>query len=156
MEATGNYQEAIDEFNAAIEINKKIPILHMELGRNYRKVQVYDKAIEQFTIANTLNPSDSLPDLYISRTYATIGDYAKAVQYAETAVQDRPDDASLHGNLGVMYYRNLLMARSHRSACFNHLWRDHSRRRKRSRAFPSPTIPLSQSIILHMVWRLHV
>ncbi len=107
LEATGNYQEAIDEFNKAIEINKKIPILHMELGRNYRKVQVYDKAIEQFTIANTLNPSDSLPDLYISRTYATIGDYKKAVQYAETAVQDRPDDASLHGNLGVMYFRDL-------------------------------------------------
>jgi tetratricopeptide (TPR) repeat protein len=106
-EATGNYQEAIDEFNKAIEINKKIPILHIELGRNYRKVQVYDKAIEQFTIANTLNPSDSLPDLYISRTYATIGDYKKAVQYAETAVQDRPDDASLHGNLGVMYFRDL-------------------------------------------------
>jgi len=107
-EATANYQEAIDEFNAAIAINSNIPILHMELGRNYRQVQVYDEAVKQFTIADTLNPGDSLPDLYISRTYATIGEYAKALQYAETAVNDRPDDASLHGNLGVMYYRNLL------------------------------------------------
>ncbi len=108
LEATANYEEAIAEFQAAIAINPNIPTLHMELGRNYRQVQVYDEAVKEFTLADTLNPGDSLPDLYISRTYATIGEYAKALQYAETAVQDRPDDASLRGNLGVIYYRNLL------------------------------------------------
>jgi len=103
---TDNYEEAIREYEKAIDINSNIPILHIELGQNYRILQVYDEAIKQFTLADTLNASDPLPDLLISRTYATTGEYAKALQYAETAVKDRPDDASLRGNLGVIYYRN--------------------------------------------------
>jgi tetratricopeptide (TPR) repeat protein len=106
LEATQNYEEALAEYQAAIDINQNIPILYIGLGLNYRILQVYDKAVEAFTKANALNPADPLPDLYISRTYATIGDYEKAIQYGETSVQDRPDDASLRGNLGVMYYRN--------------------------------------------------
>lgn len=106
LEATGNYEEAIAEYQAAININPNIPTLYIGLGLNYRILQVYDQAVTAFTRANALNPADPFPDLYISRTYATIGEYAKSLQYAETAVQDRPDDASLRGNLGVMYYRN--------------------------------------------------
>lgn len=114
LESTGsegnNYELALQEYQAAIELNPNLPILHIELGRTYRVLQVYDKAIESFTRANTLNPSDPGPDLLISRTYATIGEFAKALQYAETAVEDRPLDATLHGNYGVMLYRNLSWA----------------------------------------------
>lgn len=106
LEATGNYEEAIAEYQAAININPNISALYIGLGLNYRILQVYDQAVTAFTRANALNPADPFPDLYISRTYATIGEYAKSLQYAETAVQDRPDDGSLRGNLGVMYYRN--------------------------------------------------
>jgi len=106
LEATGNYEEAIAEYQAAISINPNIPVLYVGLGLNYRILQVYDEAVAAFTRANALNPADPLPDLYISRTYATTGEFAKSLQYAETAVQDRPDSASLRGNLGVMYYRN--------------------------------------------------
>jgi len=108
LEATANYEEAIAEYQAAININPNIPILHIGLGLNYRILQVYDEAVAAFTRANALNPTDPLPDLYISRTYATIGEYEKSLQYAETSVQDRPDSASLRGNLGVIYYRNFL------------------------------------------------
>ncbi len=106
LEATGNYEEAIQFYRSAIEVNPNISVLRMELGRNLRFLSVYEEAIKEFTLANTLNPPDPEPDLFISRTYATMGDYAKALQYAETAVDDRPTDASLHGNWGVMFYRN--------------------------------------------------
>ena len=106
LEATGNYEEAIAEYQAAININPNIPALYIGLGLNYRILQVYDQAIDSFIRSNSLNPADPLPDLYISRTYATIGEYEKSLQYAESSVQDRPDSASLRGNLGVMYYRN--------------------------------------------------
>jgi len=101
-----NIEEAIRQYEEAIKINPNIAVLHIELGQNYRVLQVYDKAIEEFTRANTLNPTDSLPDLLISRTHATTGAYEQALQYAETAVKDKPADASLRGNYGVMYYRN--------------------------------------------------
>ncbi len=101
-----NLEEAVQEYDAAIAINKNLGLLYMEQGQNYRLLSLKDKAIEAFTIANTLNPSDPEPDFLISRTYATFGEYAKALQYADTAVQNRPDDANLRANLGVMYYRN--------------------------------------------------
>jgi tetratricopeptide (TPR) repeat protein len=106
LEATSNYPEAIEFFRSALEVNPNIPILHMELGRNLRKVEVYDQAIDEFTKANTLNPADPEPEFFISRTYATEGEYAKALQYAKAAVEDKPTDAGLHGNYGVMFFRN--------------------------------------------------
>jgi tetratricopeptide (TPR) repeat protein len=105
-EAVGEYEEAIREYEAAIAINPNIADLHIRLGSNYRILGIYDKAVEEFTRANALNPEDPTPDLFISRTYATIGEYAKAMQYAESAKDNNPADASLRGNLGVMYYRN--------------------------------------------------
>jgi tetratricopeptide (TPR) repeat protein len=105
-EATGNYEDAIREYEAAVAINKNIADLHVSLGRNYRALGVYDKAVNSLTIANQLNPSDPTPLLYISRVYATVGEYAKAEQYAQQAVKTNPIDTALRGNLGVMYYRN--------------------------------------------------
>lgn len=107
LEVTANYEEAIREYQAAININGNIPSLHLALGRNYRALGIYDQAVEAFTRANALNPTDPTPNLLIARTYATIGEYAKAVQYAEQAVKDSPTDPRLRGALGVMYYKNL-------------------------------------------------
>jgi tetratricopeptide (TPR) repeat protein len=101
-----NLEEAIRQYEEAIEINPNLAILHIEVGQNYRALEVYDKAIEHFTRANTLNASDPLPDYLISRTHATTGSYEQALQYAETAVKNDPKNASLRGNYGVMYYRN--------------------------------------------------
>jgi len=105
--ATTGYEQATLELLEAIKINPNIPILHMELADNYRFLQATDKAVTEYTLANTLNPSDPEPEYLISRTYAGVGDYAKAVQYAEQAMKDDPISAKLHGNYGVMLYRNL-------------------------------------------------
>jgi tetratricopeptide (TPR) repeat protein len=106
LEATGNYEDAIAEYEAAIAINPNIADLHLSVGINYRILQVYDKAEASFTRAIALNPEDPTPHLLLSRTYATIGEFGKALQYAETAVGINPADTNLRGNLGVMYYRN--------------------------------------------------
>jgi tetratricopeptide (TPR) repeat protein len=108
LSATENYEEAIREYDAAIKVNPNIALLYLEQGKNYRAISAKDEAIQAFTKAITLNPSDPEPYYLISRTYATYGDYAKAMQYAESALQNNPADAGLHGNLGIMYYRNFL------------------------------------------------
>jgi len=105
-EFTVNIEEAIREYDEAIKINPNLATLYVEQGLNYRAISSKDKAIESFSKAITLNPSDPQPYYLISRTYATFGDYSKALQYAESAVQNNPGDASLHANLGVMYFRN--------------------------------------------------
>jgi tetratricopeptide (TPR) repeat protein len=105
LELTSNYEEAAQEFSAAINQNNNIADLHLALGRNYRVLERYDDAVTEFVRANSLNPTDYLPEYYISRTYASIGDYVKAIQYAEQAVSDKPDYPVLYGNLGTLYYR---------------------------------------------------
>jgi tetratricopeptide (TPR) repeat protein len=107
LEATANYEESLREYQAAAAINDNIADLHFHMANNYRAMSVYDKAIEEYTRANALNPADPSPNLYISRTYATVGEYAKAVQYAEQALNADPSNPRLHGNLGVMYYKNV-------------------------------------------------
>ena len=67
LEATGNYEEAIREYQTAITLNENIPDLHLALGRNYRALGVYDKAIEELTRPNALNPADPLArSLYLA------------------------------------------------------------------------------------------
>jgi len=101
-----NMEESIQEYQAAIDINPNLARLYVEQGQNYRILSAKEKAIEDFTRAITLNPSDSEPYYLISRTYATFGEYPQALQYAESAVQNKPEDPYMHGNFGVMYYLN--------------------------------------------------
>lgn len=106
LEATGNYQEAIQEYQAAIAINPNIAKIYLALGRSYRLAGVYDLAVDALSKADTLNPADPTPDLIISRIYYTTGEFTKAEQYAQQALRDSPGDPNLHANLGLMYYKN--------------------------------------------------
>lgn len=103
---TANLDEAITELKAAIAINDKIADLHLNLGYAYRLKDENDLAVEELGTAYTLNPQDSTPLTEISLAYAKEGQFGKASQYAEQAVKVDPSSAKLHGNLGVMYYRN--------------------------------------------------
>jgi tetratricopeptide (TPR) repeat protein len=101
-----NMEEAIQEYDLALQINPNLALLWKEKGSFYRALALKEEAIEAFTRAITLNPSDPEPYYLISRTHATFGEYPKALQYARSAVQNSPTDPYMHGNLGVMYYRN--------------------------------------------------
>jgi tetratricopeptide (TPR) repeat protein len=98
---TGNWEEAIQEYKTALAIN-----VHMALGYNYRALNEFDQAVIAFLDATALNPEDPTPYTEISRTYATIGEFGKAVQFAQQALKYQPTNPRLHGNLGVMYYKN--------------------------------------------------
>jgi tetratricopeptide (TPR) repeat protein len=105
---TGNYQESIQEYLAALAINDRIADLHLALGYNYRAIQDYVKAVESFHQATSLRPNDPIPPLEISRTYYSIGDFAQAMQYAEQAVKTDPNNPRWRANLGLMYYKNAM------------------------------------------------
>jgi tetratricopeptide (TPR) repeat protein len=109
-EVTESREEAISEYQAAIALNPKISDLYIRLGRTYAAVEAYAEAVDAYITANTLNPTDPTPDYLISRVYARTGDYVKAIQFAQQAVANNPTDAFLHGNLGVVLYRNLQRA----------------------------------------------
>lgn len=113
LEWTQNYDEAIQEFEKAIAINKNIADLHMELGKNYfvKGVQDQDtalitKATDEYNKAIPLIPTDPLPYISLAQTYSNLGEYAKAAQFAADAVKNDPSNPSWHGWLGVYYRRD--------------------------------------------------
>lgn len=107
-----NLDEAIAEFKAAIALNDKIADLHLNLGYAYKLKGDNDLAVEELLTAFALNPNNPNSLTEVSLAYANEGQFGKASQYAEQAMRVDPSNAKLHGNLGVMYYRNQEMVKA--------------------------------------------
>lgn len=103
---TQNLELAVEEFQRALTINKNIADLHLNLGVAYKLLNKFDLAQEALLAAYALNPQDTIALTELSRSYFADGRYAQAAQYAEEAVKVEPEDPRLHGNLGIMYYKN--------------------------------------------------
>ena len=106
LEITGNYEEAVTEFQIAIAINPNIADLYLALGRAYRANGMDTEAITAFERASTLNPYDPWAPYYISRTYASNGEYTKALQQGEDAIELDPTVTQFYWNMGTQYYRS--------------------------------------------------
>ena len=103
---TNNVDEAIEEFKAALAINKNIADIHLYLGVAYKAQGNYSLAEESLLAAYALNPQDTIALTEIARAYFADGRYRQAAQYAEEAVKVEPENPNLHGNLGIMHYKN--------------------------------------------------
>ena len=102
---TQNLEEAVDEFQAALAINKNIPDLNLYLGVTYRALGNYDLAQEALLAAYALDPTDTVALTELHRAFFADGRYAQAAQYAEEAVKVDPGNPRMHGNLGIVYYK---------------------------------------------------
>jgi len=102
---TQNLEEAVEEFQTAIAINKNIADLHLYLGVTYKALGNYDLAQESLLASYALNPTDTVALTELSRAFFADGRYPQAAQYAEEAASVDPSDPRLHGNLGIIYYR---------------------------------------------------
>lgn len=102
---TQNLDEAVEEFQAALAINKNISDLNLYLGVTYKALGNYDLAQESLLASYALNPADTVALTELSRAFFADGRYPQAAQYAEEAVKVDPADPRLHGNLGIIYYK---------------------------------------------------
>ena len=102
---TQNLEQAVQEFQTALAINKNIPDLNLYLGITYKALGQYDLAQESLLAAYALNPTDTVALTELSRAFFGDGRFPQAAQYAEEAVKVKPSDPRLHGNLGIVYYK---------------------------------------------------
>jgi tetratricopeptide (TPR) repeat protein len=102
---TQNLDEALQEFQAALAINKNIPDLNLYLGITYKAMGNYEQAQEALLAAYALNPNDTVALTELSRAFYGDGRFPQAAQYAEEAVKVDPKDPRLRGNLGMIYYK---------------------------------------------------
>jgi tetratricopeptide (TPR) repeat protein len=104
--STGNYSDALSEYQKAIDINGKLADLYIPLGDCYQAQTDSQHAIQAYLTASRLNSLDPVPVARISRSYAGDGQYGTSAQYAEMAVALAPLDPVYRGLLGEMYYFN--------------------------------------------------
>jgi tetratricopeptide (TPR) repeat protein len=102
---TQNVEQAVEEFQSALAINKNIADLYLNLGVAYKLLEQYDLAQEALLASYALNPNDTVALTELSRSFFADGRFAQAAQYAEEATKVNPTDPRLHGNLGVIYYK---------------------------------------------------
>ena len=113
LEVTGNYEEAITEFEAAIQMNSNLAELYIALGRNYRALAAQDQdlgkyaqAIEMFRKGISLRPDVADPYYELGSTYLTVGEFSKGIQIAQQAVEREPANPLMWGLLGTLYYKS--------------------------------------------------
>jgi tetratricopeptide (TPR) repeat protein len=120
LESTLNYRQAIEEYQAALQISPNLTFLYISIGQNYRTLAfrtavpaqqkaLYDQALENFEKAVRLNEqlgiADPLPYVAIAKTYAQQGEFFAAARNALKAVEIEPDNPDLYGQLGNIYKR---------------------------------------------------
>lgn len=109
LESNGFYEDAIQAYAKAAQINPNLTFLYLRMGANYRRLLEMDKALEYFAKAATINRqlgiADPIPYWSIGRTYLQDGQFFIAARNLESALEISPDNAELLGYLGIIYFK---------------------------------------------------
>jgi tetratricopeptide (TPR) repeat protein len=130
LESFGNYNQAIQEYDRAIAIAPNLTFLHLRAGANYRRLafgspneetarQLYEKSLEYFEKAASINEQldirDPIPYLSISKTYSQLGEFFVAALNVQKALEYRPQDPDIYGQLGIIFFK----ARNYETSIFS-------------------------------------
>lgn len=121
LESEGDYNEAIQQYDDAIQLTPNLTFLYLRAGANYRRLaysstitseqtSLYDSSLEYFAKAAKINAQlkvqDPIPYLSISKTYSQMGEYFIAGQNVQKALDFRPTDADIYGQLGIIFFKS--------------------------------------------------
>lgn len=101
---TGNWKQAIDDFNRAVEIEPEAAMLYNSRGSVYLAQQQWDNAINDFTHAIELDPQ--LVRAYYNRGVALYGqgNLDDAVDEYTRVIEMNPEFANAYYNRAIIYY----------------------------------------------------
>lgn len=121
LETQAYYSDAIQEYDRAIEIAPNYTYLHLRAGANYRALalrstitsqqkELYERSLDYFDRAAKVNEQiriqDPIPYLSIAKTYAQLGEFFSATRNVQKALEFRPNDPDVYGQLGIVYVRS--------------------------------------------------
>ncbi len=111
LESQGfRYDEAIEAYKKAAEINPNLTFIYLSIGVNYRQLKKYDEALEYFALAARINEdleiADPIPYLGIARTYSQIGEFFIAARNVMRALEITPTDPYVYSQLGLVYFQS--------------------------------------------------
>lgn len=121
LEAQGAYSDAIKEYDEAIKLMPNLTFLYLSAGANYRRLafgsvlddqqkELYGKALEYFEKAAKINGQlgveDPIPYLSIAKTYSQTGDFFIAGRNVQKALDFKPFDPDVYGQLGIVFFKS--------------------------------------------------
>ncbi len=97
-----NYERSVDALLKCIELDKSIPVLYFELGKNYNKLKNFGAAEDALKAAISKEPDnewylDALYDFYVQQE-----DHDKAIKTVKQLVSYHPDYKE---DLATLYFR---------------------------------------------------
>ena len=97
--------DAISDFNKAIDTNPGNSVAYFSRGRAYYKQSKTDNAISDYNKAIEISPEYTAA--YQSRGYAyySLDDYTQAISDYDKALQINPEDAATYNMRGIAYYK---------------------------------------------------
>ena len=101
----GNYDQAIQYFQAALQIDPKHSIALQNLGSAYRHLKNWPEAKSTLERALALNPDDPEANYSLGMVYAQQNDAEHANEYLQKAIAARPAYPEALNNLGILYLR---------------------------------------------------
>ena len=100
----GQYDQAILDYNKALEINPKDALAYYHRGISYEKKGQYDQAISNYTKALEINPRDTGAYYNRGMAYGNKGQYDHAILDYTKALEFNPRFTEAYNNRGVALY----------------------------------------------------
>lgn len=100
-----NYEDAINNFQKAIEINPRLGLAYGGLGLAYYKQKKYEQAIDSYSKAIASSPALAF---YLNRgaAYHAAGSYDKAARDYTKVIEQQPKNKTAYLNRGTAYFAN--------------------------------------------------
>jgi tetratricopeptide (TPR) repeat protein len=86
------WDQAIDAFNKALQIDKNTPLIHKELGTVYYYTKQFDKMIQEFKTYIDLSPGDVQARTSLLQMYFSGKDYDKVADEATKGLSKDPNN----------------------------------------------------------------
>ncbi len=121
LETSGDYNQAIVEYQKAVQIAPNLTFLYMRIGVNYRtlafnstikeqRLALYNNSLEFFSKAAKINEQlgvkDPGPYISISKTYSQLGEFYIAGLNLQKALIFDPSNPDIYGQLGIVFQRS--------------------------------------------------
>lgn len=101
----GHTDEAIQQFQQALQLDPDHFIALENLGNAYRQAKRWDHAKSTLQRALQLNPDNAEANYALGMVYAQTDDADRAYEYLQKAVAEKPAYPEALNNLGVLYLR---------------------------------------------------
>lgn len=99
----GQYEEAVEAYHQAIQINPNATGPFYNLGLAYKHLKEYERASAAFESALRLEPGNMNIRLSLGNIYNLMERWEKAIGHLNQVVHRMKDNAEAHGNLGWAY-----------------------------------------------------